>query len=502
MIFNNLRQRILKWFAVSAMILWCAVVLVSGALAAQGEEERLLTVHLQGVFSAEISVIPFEGVKAIKPIAKTPEIKDGETVVLKIPIQYTPGEFVLRIYYRAKESDSPYPTEKTIFINKQDIELSIDPLRIHDSEKTKFSDGETENTVYLAFMEENNEKRAQVYFLKEFLSNYDSPESELYAQAVKEFEKRRVEYNTWLNGQTETHHDLYVGRLFRFQYLPAIDWKASQDERNRQLLDNYFEQIDLNDSLIIRSRELNMFMDGYMRLCSMQAVDEESRDKQFIEAGRVACEKASKGDPKVYGWMVDYFYNGYETYGITGGMSVLEKHINNPNCLTSKRQQIIKRLKGMTKLFPGALAPNFVIGESEGNKFELHKWKTKAPYKLLLFWSNDCAHCKQLAIKLEQLIKDPANKEKLDIVAVSLDETETEIRKWEIEKTRFPELKHLRAIGGVNGTIANDYAILSTPVMFLMESESNDIVSIPGNFFELTEFLEKGVKKIKESSSS
>jgi len=490
MLFNKVRQSIGVWISASVMVWVFAVVPVFGAPAAeQGADERLLTVHLQGVFSAKISVIPFEEGKAINTVAEADNVKSGETAVLKVPIQYVPGEFVIRIYYRAKESDSPYPTEKTIFINRQDIELFIDPLHIHDTEKTKFSAGETENTVYLAFMEENNKKRKQVFLLQEFLSNYDSPKSELYAQGVKEFEKRRVEYNAWLNDQTETHHDLYVARLFQFQYLPAIDWIVSQNEQNRQLLENYFERIDLNDPLIVRSRELQMFMDGYMRSYSMQADSEESRDELFAEAGRVACEKASEGDPKVYGWVVDYFYKGYETYGITGGMAVLEKHINNPNCLTSKKQQINKRLESMTRLIPGAVAPDFVFVDKNGNKFEFHKWKVEAPYKLLLFWTSDCAHCKQMVNEITRWRNDPVNQKKLDIVAVSLDETETEVKAWKTAIASLPGVKHLQAERGINSIVANDYSILSTPVMFLVDSADNTIAAVPLNVDELTKFL-------------
>jgi len=165
--------------------------------------------------------------------------------------------------------------------------------------------------------------------------------------------------------------------------------------------------------------------------------------------------------------------------------------INNPACLTSKRQQIIKRLKSMTKLAPGNLAPDFVLADNEGNNFEFHKWRTKTPYKLILFWTSNCAHCKKLANELEQWRENPANKEKLDIVAVSLDETETEARKWEKMIPDLPELKHLHTKGGINSPVANDYAILSTPVMFLTKNKSNTIAAVPLNFSELTEFLEK-----------
>ena len=95
---------------------------------------------------------------------------------------------------------------------------------------------------------------------------------------------------------------------------------------------------------------MNEFMNGYMGLFGLRATTVELRDSLFTEAGRLACEMASAGHPKVYGWMADYFFNGYETYNITAGLKMLEQHISNPRCMTSKKQEIARRLEGIKKL--------------------------------------------------------------------------------------------------------------------------------------------------------
>jgi len=468
-------------------------VVLTGRCLAEDEdrgEERLVTVHLQGVYSAKISIMPFDGRKTGVAIDVAPDVKDGETAILKIPVKYVPGEFLLRLDYRGKETDHPYPAERSFFINKQNIELSIDPPYINNAEKTKLAADETENTAYLAFMKENIERRSPIDFLKQLLLTYDRPESKFYARAVKEFENRRAEYNAWVNAQAKKYQDLYVGRLFRFQHIPDMKWGGTPKEQHARLLKNYFDGIDFNDPLIIGSRELSMLMDGYVGLYSMQAATEKSHSELLTEAGRVACEKASRGNPKVYGWVVDYFYNGYETYGIEEGMAVLEKHINNPNCHAKKKQQIIKRLEGIKRLSLGAVSPDFAASDAEGNNFEFHKWEVTAPYKLLLFWSSDCAACRKLADALARWRSDPVNKAKLDIAAVSLNETEKETRAWEKAIDSFPDWKHLSVKGGINAPVANDYAVLSTPVMFLVDNKDNTIAMVPRNIDELTKFLE------------
>ena len=222
----KITQRIFKCFSMGAITLVFMSVLVFGSPAPEQEaNDRLLTVGIKDVFDAKVSLTPFEGLKAINPIAEVLDVKNGETAVLKIPARYLPGEFLIRIDYRAKVADSPYPSERTIFVNKQDIELlSVNPPYINNSERTKFSAGEKENTVYGAFIKENQEKRMPIDLLKQFLLTYDRPESAVYKQGVQEFNHRRLEYNTWLRDQAKAHRELYVSKLFQFQYIPAIEW--------------------------------------------------------------------------------------------------------------------------------------------------------------------------------------------------------------------------------------------------------------------------------------
>ena len=193
-----------------------------------------------------------------------------------------------------------------------------------------------------------------------------------------------------------------------------------------EAISKYFDEIDFSDPLIIRSREIAMFMDGYIRLCAMQAKNDAQREKLLTEAGSIACEKASKGDPKVYGWMVDYFYTGYETYNIKDGMKMLEQHINNP-LLNFQKQQIMQRLEGMAKLVSGALAPDFVMSDNVGKSFQFYQWKPKTKYKLLLFWTTSCIDCLKLVDQLRQWYNQSANKKKLEIVAVNLDEAQVAV---------------------------------------------------------------------------
>ena len=79
----------------------------------------------------------------------------------------------------------------------------------------------------------------------------------------------------------------------------------------------------------------------------------------------------------------------------------------------------------------------------------------------------------------------------MEVFAISVDYTDTEIKVWEEAKPKLNGWKHTRAAGGINSPEANAYFILATPVMVLVDSKTNKIVALPNNVDE----LEKAIKE-------
>jgi len=66
------------------------------------------------------------------------------------------------------------------------------------------------------------------------------------------------------------------------------------------------------------------WMDGFVNFNGELATSVNLRDSIFTLAGKTAIEKARTGHPMVYGWMVDYFFKGYESFNITKGIEMLQ----------------------------------------------------------------------------------------------------------------------------------------------------------------------------------
>ena len=184
---------------------------------------------------------------------------------------------------------------------------------------------------------------------------------------------------------------------------------------------------------------MNEFMSAYLGLFQPYYTSEEMRDSMIAYAARMACEKASYGHPKMYGWMVDYFYTGFETYNIVPGLKMLQQHVNNPRCLTSRKREITTRLEGMKRMKPGIQAPNVTVKDTADRTRVINFSRGKMDFHLLVFYDSDCGHCSRLLEELQQWYKMPENSAWMDIYSVSLDEDRENGFRFTIRK-HFPGL--------------------------------------------------------------
>lgn len=448
-----------------------------------------LTIHLRGVQNSKITLLQLEGTNALKPIATITNVKDGETTTVQINKKYLPGEFILRFDYIENITSTPYPSEKRIIINNQDIHLWVNPIFSNNIDSTWFQEDERENTIYIKFLKENVIKKEMLVLLQNFLLNYEDVHSSFYKEAIIEYEKRRKAYNQWISEQAKLYKEQFVSSLFGFQHVQQINWEGNKTDRKKSLRENYFDGIDFNNPQILKTSKMKEWMDGYVNLYGELATNIIMRDSLFTIAGNKAIERARKGNPLVYGWMVDYFFNGYETFNIEIGIQMLQPYLNDSNCLSSKRQAINRRLKGIETLVPGTIAPNINLRDMMKMPFDLKTYRSDRPYILLIFWSADCNHCIETVEKLYNLCQIMEEQNRLDVLAISLDETDSEIQIWQQKVNELKGWTHLHADEGINSKVAEDYYILGIPVMILINSQTKEIISLPDSTEQLDEFI-------------
>lgn len=476
---------------IQLIILTIVWFFLHGSLPQLSAQDIQLSLNIRGVSETKISLLALSGQKQFKSISVASPVMNGQTANLIVAAEYLPGEFVLRFDYKEKPESTPYPSEKRILIGKQNLELWVHPVYANHPDSTRFQEDERENAAFLSFSKENNRQKEKIGLLQQFLMEYDHPESDFYRQGILEYESRRQFYNQWIDQKVKEDSPLYASSLYRFSYLPQIKFQGNEKERLLSLIANYFDGIDFSDPLIIRSTLINEWMNSYVNLHGKMATTVDLRDSLIAAAARSAIEKARHGSPMVYGWMVDYFYRGFEANNIPNGMKVLEPYLDDPNCLTTKRMEIERRLKGMEMLVTGVKAPDFTLKGMHNQPFQLYNFSTQSKFILLLFWSADCSHCEEMINPLYPWSLEGDVKKNITVVAISLDETDAEINAWNKKVIELQGWKHLRAAEGINSKIANDYFILATPVMLLLNAKTFEIAAMPGSFDELRKLIMK-----------
>jgi thioredoxin-related protein len=257
------------------------------------------------------------------------------------------------------------------------------------------------------------------------------------------------------------------------------------------MIEHYFDGMDFKNPQLIRTSYIFKWMDSYVNLYGQLATTTEKRDSLFPLAGKRAIDKARLGDPLIYGWMVDYFYRGYESNAIDAGMKVLQPYLDDPNCMTSKRQEIKRRLEGMQTLVPGSQAHDVIMKDIENKEFDLFKADITTKHILLLFWSAGCSHCVETCDQVYPWQQQAEISKQVSVVAISLDETDTEIDAWKKKWPTYGNWRHLRALDGIRSKQASDYYVLATPVMVLIERATKKIIATPNTLNELKIALSK-----------
>ena len=106
-----------------------------------------------------------------------------------------------------------------------------------------------------------------------------------------------------------------------------------------------------------------------------------------------------------------------------------------------------------------------------------------------MFWSADCNHCAETVGKLYPLYQHAEVLQKLDIVAISMDETDNEVQAWQQKIKELRGWTHLRAAEGLRSKVAGDYYVLSVPVMILLNAKTKEIIALPESAEQLDELL-------------
>jgi len=228
---------------------------------------------------------------------------------------------------------------------------------------------------------------------------------------------------------------------------------------------HYWDNIDLNDSRLLRTPIFASRLKNYFTNILIQAPDSLKP-----EVERFIAKTAANKD--VYQYCISYLLNHFNKSNIMSHDDVFvfiaEKYYLSGKAPWANKELIDKLQDRVTKLKPnliGKIAPNLVMESETGEYYALEQ--VKAKYTVLYFWEPDCSHCMKETPKLYELynkVKDKGVK----VYAVCTQYKKDEWTKAIAEKG-YDWINVWDA--NYNSNFRSLYDITSTPTLYLLDKD-------------------------------
>jgi len=357
------------------------------------------------------------------------------------------------------------------------------------SDSVLFAPTDQNNIVYYDFQKQINASREMINMLQNILIRYDHKKSTFYSEALNEYSKRVMEHNSMIKSHYEKNKKLFSASTFPLYAIAPFNFQLGEQKAKKQWLQQTIEQYPFNDQRVIHTADFRQWLDNYMNRHFEKDYTHNQSDSALALAGQALMKVAQKGDPLVYGHVIDYLFNGYESMGFTSGILMLKPCVIDPKCPASKKSSIQMRIESLSKIFPGAQAPNFTFTTASQKKLSIVSPESSKTYKILIFWSADCEHCRDFVSQFYPWFEKANLSGFFDVLALSVDYTETEVAAWEKTIVNLPLWEHIRLAQGMASPEAKAYYVLSTPTIFIIDSKIGKIAAIPQSVKDIYDFL-------------
>ena len=367
-----------------------------------------------------------------------------------------------------------------IIYDGKDVELNTDYNYILDSLKIVKSES---NKLYYKFLKLNKDYQTKSELLNVILTHYPK-DDEYYSITNSKLKSIQNEYKNFINVESQANPKSFISRYIRSSQLPIIPKNVTQQERLAYLKKHGLGNINFDDAELISSDMFTNKSIEYLTYYRNPQLPKELLEKEFMKAVDTLLNKA-KVNQLVYQHITEYLIDGFKKFGFDKIIDYIVENyvVKDDLCLDETLENSIeKRIEQSKKLARGTIAPSFIMPDMNGKVIDLANIKSNK--LLLVFYSTECPHCKELLPKLNKIKSE--NKE-IEIIAISLDSKREEWLKF-IEQKKLT-FTHLNDSNGWDGDLATQFYIYATPTMFLLDADKR-IIGKPTTFSEIQKLLQ------------
>jgi len=327
-----------------------------------------------------------------------------------------------------------------------------------------------ENQQLYAYVAQAELAEYKIGILRELVKIY--PQGEFLTAAEKELGKEKAQVNTCLDKAIKQKNGTFASRYL--SYFREINFNISEStDKKMNFLSRNFP---MNDLELLNSNAYHHFIVSYLK---------KYEPSEYLNAVREILDYLKQGNQEIFSKMFDYVLTGFESMERYDDLYQLSVEYGN-SCSTDGNLKT--RVKSYTDLRVGAKAPDFEIETIDGEDVVLSQMKND--YTLVIFWATWCENCKEEIPRINEAIS-LFKRAKVDIVAISIDEEEADIKKY--VKDNSISFKVASDLLGWEGKIVTDYAVYATPSMFIVDRNMN-IVAKPITGEQLFSEVEKLIK--------
>lgn len=365
-----------------------------------------------------------------------------------------------------------------LIYNNEDIQFTTSGFAVDDGIQIISS---VENLIYYDYLSIKGMNMYKLDVLGALMKNYP-PNDEFFQEAVKQYEFLQNQLNERVNELIGNNPLTLASRYLKTDRPVFVDPTLSNDEQNLLLKQHYFDEVDFNDTMLIKSTFLTSKVVGYLSLYQNNANSQEELE-DYMLMGVDSVLSHAQINQQVYEFIVEFLIRGFESIGFEKGL----EHIANASTLdqfcenTERKLKLENKLELIKKLAIGQPAPDFITTDIDGEEIVLSK--IDANKTLLVFWASWCPHCDEIMSVINSYYDGGKN---IEVIAISIDESEDDLMK-SIKDGSYSWV-HIAELQGWNGPIIEEYSIVATPSIFVLD-EDKKIIGKPVGEKELVTFF-------------
>lgn len=265
-----------------------------------------------------------------------------------------------------------------------------------------------ENQIFYNYIQYINKKKPRSMELMKKRDSLDKKKDKKEIEDINnQLKKLDDEVKAYQHKLVDEHKDMLIGKILNMSIDHEIPEKIQENDslRYQYYKSHFWDNIDLSDWRLVNSPVFHNKLDFYFQ-------------KVLIQQPDTICENAHKVISQIkegtdmFKYVVHYITYNYETSKIMGMDAVFECMAHTYYCpmdsskaywvKKDKLKEICERADAIEPLLIGKPAPRIILADTtEKNWIDLYGVKNK--YTILVFWADDCGHCKKEMPKLKKL---------------------------------------------------------------------------------------------------